>query len=121
MRGIQFMSIIQYAVEQDANILRGKNMHTLGQILLVLLDIYVWIIIASVIISWLIAFEVINVRNPQAANIVRLLNKVTEPVYKPIRKFIPPIGGIDITPIIVIIAIYLLQNLIAELFLFGPY
>lgn len=76
------------------------------------LTIYVWIIIANVIVSWLIVFEVINTRNPQARNLVSLLNRATEPVFKPIRKYIPPLGGIDLTPIVVIIGIYLLQNLI---------
>lgn len=90
-------------------------MNIIGQLLIFILDVYFYIIIASVIISWLIAFEVLNVKNPQAQNLIRLLNKVTEPVYKPLRKFIPPIGGIDITPIIVIFAIFLLQNLIVRM------
>ena len=91
-------------------------MHAIADVLNLALTVYIWIIIAGVIVSWLIAFEVINTRNPQAANLVRLLNKLTEPVYKPIRKFIPPIGGIDLTPIVVIIAIYLLQNAIIRIF-----
>lgn len=90
-------------------------MNIIGQLLIFLLDVYFYIIIASVIISWLIAFEVLNIRNPQAQNLINLLNKATEPVYKPLRKFIPPIGGIDITPIIVIFAIFLLQNLIVRM------
>jgi YggT family protein len=89
-------------------------MSVIGQLLLFALDVYFYIIIASVIISWLIAFEVLNLKNPQAQNLVNLLNKLTEPVYKPLRKFIPPIGGIDITPIIVIFAIFLLKNLIVR-------
>ncbi|MBI4030247.1 MAG: YggT family protein [Proteobacteria bacterium] len=89
-----------------------------GKLLYLALDIYMWIIIASVVVSWLIAFEVVNTRSPQAANLVRLLNKATEPVYKPLRKFIPPIGGIDITPIIVIFGIYLLQRIVAQLFIY---
>jgi len=87
----------------------------LGKILLLALDIYLWIIIISVAISWLIAFEVINVRNPQAANIVKGLEKVTEPVYRPLRKFIPPIGGIDLTPIAVIILISVAQHIVTRL------
>lgn len=90
-------------------------MYTLGKLLVLALDIYFWIIIAGVVISWLIAFEVINARNPQAGNLIRLLNKVTDPVYRPLRKFIPAIGGIDITPIIVIFGIFILQNIIIEL------
>ncbi len=96
-------------------------MAPIGQLLIFLLDVYFYIIIASVIISWLIAFEVLNVKNPQAQNLVNLLNKATEPVYKPLRKFIPPIAGIDITPIIVIFAIFLLQGLIASVFFSSPY
>lgn len=96
-------------------------MSIIGNLLIFLLDVYFYIIIASVIISWLIAFEVINVKNPQAQNLINLLNKVTEPVYKPLRKFIPPIGGIDITPIIVIFGIFLLQNLIVRIMYRLPY
>ena len=62
--------------------------------------------------SWLVAFEVINVRNQQAVNLLNLLRRLTDPVFRPIRKFIPSIGGIDITPIFVIIAIMLLQELV---------
>lgn len=88
-----------------------------GELLLLLLNIYFWIIVASVVLSWLIAFEVINTRNPQAANLVRLLNKATDPVYKPLRKYIPAIGGIDVSPIIVIFGIAILRYIVAMLFI----
>ena len=87
----------------------------IGKILIFCLEVYFWVIIASVVISWLIAFEVVNTRNQQAANLVDLLNRATEPVYKPIRKYIPPIGGIDLTPIVVIFGIYILTDLIYHL------
>lgn len=90
----------------------------LGKALLLLLDVFFWIIIIQVVMSWLIAFEVINVKNPQARNVVSLLNRITDPVYKPLRKFIPPIAGIDITPIIIIFAISLLKNLVVQVFFF---
>ncbi len=93
-------------------------MGIIGQILLFFLDICFWIIMLQVVISWLIAFEVINVRNAQAANFVRLLDRLTAPVYTPLRKIVPPIAGIDLTPIIVIFAIYLLKNLVVRIFLF---
>ena len=96
-------------------------MYLIGQLLIFALQIYTWIIIGGVIISWLIAFEVINVRNPQAANLVRLIDRVTEPVYRPVRKYVPPIGGIDISPIVIIFGIYILQQLIARLFFANPY
>ena len=91
----------------------------LGQILLLILNILFWIIIAQVVLSWLIAFDVINIRNAKAQNLIVLLNKVTDPIFKPLRKVIPAIGGIDITPIIVIFAISLLQKFIVSNFIYG--
>lgn len=93
-------------------------MYILGDLLIFLLDVCFWIIIIQVILSWLIAFEVINVRNQQAANFVRLIDKITAPVFTPLRKIIPPIAGIDLTPIIVIFAIYLLKHIVASIFFF---
>lgn len=89
----------------------------IGKLLLLALDIYFWIIIGSVVLSWLIVFDVVNTRNPQAANLVSLLAKATDPVYKPLRKYIPPIGGIDITPIVIIIGISVLKNIVFSLFI----
>src|ERR1035437_7109801 len=77
-------------------------MGVLVEFLLIALDIYIYIVIASAMVSWLIAFEVINIKNEQAANLVALLTRLTEPVYRPLRKYIPPLGGVDVTPIIVI-------------------
>lgn len=88
----------------------------IGQLLIFLLDVCFWIIIAQVVLSWLITFEVINIRNPQAANFIRLIDKITAPVYTPLRKVVPPIAGIDITPIILIFAIYLLKSMVASIF-----
>lgn len=90
----------------------------IGKILMLLLDVCFWVIIVQVVLSWLITFEVINIRNPQAANFVRLIDRITAPVYKPLRKIVPPIAGIDLTPIIVIFAIYLLKSLVASVFFY---
>lgn len=92
--------------------------HAIGSLLIFLLDVCFWIIIIQVVMSWLITFEVINIRNPQAANFVRLIDRITAPVFAPLRKIIPPIAGIDITPIIVIFAIYLLKSLVASIFFY---
>lgn len=94
-------------------------MVVIGEILLLVLEVFFWIIIAQVVVSWLIAFDVINIRNPQAANMVRLLNKATDWVYTPLRRFIPAIGGIDITPIIVIFGIYLAKHLVYSIFFYA--
>lgn len=92
----------------------------IGSLLLFALQLYFWIIILTVILSWLIAFEVINTRNEKAQNLIRLLNRATEPVYRPIRKYIPSIGGIDLSPIVVIFGIYILQRIVVRLFMI-PY
>ncbi len=88
----------------------------IGQILILALQIYTFLIIAQVVISWLVAFGVINTSNPQAYRLMRGLEKLIEPVMAPVRRFIPPIGGIDITPIIVIFGIMILERLIALIF-----
>jgi len=95
-------------------------MELIGIVLVWLLQLYVFIVIAQAVISWLVAFGVLNLSNPQAARLVELLNKLTEPVMAPIRRYIPPIGGIDITPIIVIFAIMLLKQLIVQIFFGHP-
>jgi YggT family protein len=76
------------------------------------LNIYIWILIAAAIFSWLYAFNVINSRNQFVNMIGRFLYAVTEPVLRPIRRYMPDLGGVDISPIIVFILIYLIQQLI---------
>ncbi|MGH1398509.1 MAG: YggT family protein [Alphaproteobacteria bacterium] len=79
------------------------------------ITVYIWIIILQVLVSWLIVFDVINVNNPQAQNLIDLMKRATDPVFKPLQKYVPPIGGIDVTPIIVILGLSLLQGFIAGL------
>ena len=87
-------------------------MYTIVNLLGLAIDVYIAIIIIQVAVSWLIIFEVINAAHPQAQNLIGLLKKATDPVYKPIQKYIPPIGGIDITPLVVILGRALLERLI---------
>src|SRR5580704_8411101 len=68
-----------------------------------LIQAVIWIIIANAIMSWLIAFDVINMRNATARQVVRFLDAVTRPLLKPFRRFIPTLGGIDVSPVILII------------------
>lgn len=89
----------------------------IGNLLLFLLDAFFWVIIIQVILSWLMAFDVINVRNPQGQNLIRLLNKLTDPIFVPLRRYIPAVAGIDFSPIVVIFGIYLLKNLIFRFFI----
>ena len=68
-----------------------------------LIQAVIWVVIANAIVSWLIAFDVINMRNATARQVVRFLDSVTRPILRPFRRFIPPLGGIDVTPVILII------------------
>jgi YggT family protein len=76
------------------------------------LNIYIWILIANAIFSWLYAFNVINTRNQFVNMIGRALYQMTEPALRPIRRFMPDLGGVDISPIILVLIIYLLQQII---------
>jgi YggT family protein len=74
------------------------------------LTILVWIIIANAILSWLVAFDVINLRHPFARQVAHFLDAVTRPVLAPFRRFVPPIGGIDITPVLALLVIQGVQS-----------
>jgi YggT family protein len=74
-----------------------------------LLTLYIYVLIAWAVLSWLIAFNVVNTRHPLVNAIVELLYRITEPVLRPIRRRIPNLGGIDISPIIVWIIIVFVQ------------
>jgi YggT family protein len=68
-----------------------------------------WIIIIQFVMSWLINFNVINRHQPMVGQIWYTLNRITEPVYRPIRRMLPDMGGIDFSPVIVLFALYALQ------------
>ena len=80
------------------------------------ITLYVWLLIASAVLSWLIAFNVVNLRNPIVMQLADFLDRVTEPALRPIRRILPNLGGIDISPIILILLLYFARNLIFELF-----
>lgn len=79
-----------------------------------LIDIYVWLLIASAIMSWLTSFNVVNTRNRVVYVIGDFLWRVTEPALRPIRRVIPSLGGIDISPVVLILALMFLKSLIFE-------
>lgn len=81
-----------------------------------LIEAYIFIIFADVVINWLLVFGVINTRNPQAKKIVELIRKLTDPVMNRVRPYIPPIGGFDLTPVLVIFGLMMLQKLVWVLF-----
>ena len=76
------------------------------------LDIYTWILIGSAVFSWLYAFNVVNSRNQFVASLGSFLFKVTEPVLRPIRRFMPDLGGVDISPIFALVIIYFIRQLL---------
>ena len=80
-------------------------------------NIFIIIVILQVAMSWLIAFDVVNAGNQQAENLIALLARVTDPLYKPLRKYVPPIGGIDITPLIVILIASFIRSALISLIL----
>ncbi|CAA0105423.1 Uncharacterised protein [Starkeya nomas] len=79
-----------------------------------LITLYVWILIGSAILSWLVAFNVVNPHNQFVRNVGEFLWRVTEPVLAPIRRLLPNLGGIDISPVILIILLYFIRNLVFE-------
>jgi YggT family protein len=84
-----------------------------------LLELLIWAIIISAIVSWLVAFDVINMRNKFVYNFSRFLDAVTRPVLRPFQRFIPPLGGVDISPIIVILILQGISNYLLPL-IFTP-
>ena len=80
-------------------------MRALLDVILLVLQIYVWLLIAAAVLSWLIAFNVVNTRNQFVATIGDFLYRITEPVLRPIRSMLPNLGGIDISPVILILII----------------
>ena len=76
------------------------------------LTLYVYVLIAAAVLSWLIAFNVVNTRSPVVSAIGEFLYRITEPVLRPIRNRLPNLGGIDISPIVVILIIFFIQSVI---------
>ena len=73
------------------------------------IQLAVLVVIVSAILSWLIAFDVLNVRNPTVYRIVATLDRIVSPMLAPIRRFVPPLGGLDLSPIILILLLQALQ------------
>lgn len=87
-------------------------MRVILELILIILDIYWWVLLAMIIMSWLISFNVVNTRNQFVATIWRILNQLTEPLLAPIRRVMPNFSGLDISPIILFLGIFLIQRVI---------
>jgi YggT family protein len=89
-------------------------MRSILYVILLILDLYIWILIAAAILSWLVAFNVVNARNQFVAMIGDFLYRITEPVLRPIRNLMPNLGGLDLSPVIVILIIILIKDIIVR-------
>jgi YggT family protein len=78
------------------------------------ITIYIWLLIAQAVLSWLLAFGVVNRYNRAVATIGDFLWRITDPLLRPIRRFLPDLGGIDISPVVLILLLYFVRNLMFE-------
>jgi YggT family protein len=87
-------------------------MHELLDFISYLITLYIYVIIATAVMSWLIAFNVVNLYNPLVRSIWQALNALTEPLQRPIRRMLPDMGGVDISPVVLILACMFVQLVI---------
>ena len=92
-------------------------MYSILQLFSTVITIYIWALIISAVMSWLVAFNVINTQNRFVYMVGDFLYRITEPVLRPIRRFIPMLGGIDISPIVLILGLVFARNLLFEIFI----
>ncbi|AWN37800.1 YggT family protein [Methylobacterium radiodurans] len=87
-------------------------MYALLWLINTVINLFIYVLIASAVLSWLVAFNVVNVRNPIVAQIGEVLYRLTEPALRPIRNLLPNLGGVDISPVILILLLLFVQRLI---------
>ena len=89
-------------------------MRSILYVILIVLDLYIWLLIAAAVLSWLVAFNVVNARNQFVAMVGDFLYRVTEPLLRPIRNMLPSLGGIDVSPVVLILIIILIKDVIVR-------
>jgi YggT family protein len=82
-------------------------------LVITILDLYFYVIIAAVIASWLVGFGIINAYNPIARSILRALHALTEPIFGPVRRILPALGGLDLSPLVVLLLLSFVRNWLA--------
>ena len=95
-------------------------MYSLLWLISTVINIYIWILIASAVLSWLVAFNVVNTRNQFVAMVGDVLYRLTEPVLAPIRRILPNFGGLDISPVVLILLLIFVRNCSSRYFLGAP-
>lgn len=93
-------------------------MIALAKLINAVVNIFIFILIVQVIMSWLIAFNVVNTRNRFVYMVADISYKLTEPVLRPIRRILPNLGGLDISPVVLILLLYFVRDLLFEYVLF---
>jgi YggT family protein len=88
-------------------------MRALFLVIDLILQAYIWLLIAAAVLSWLVAFNVVNARNQVVAMVGDFLYRITEPLLRPIRSVLPDLGGIDISPVVLILIIIFIRYVIA--------
>ena len=89
-------------------------MYALLNLVHTVITIYIWLLIIQAVLSWLVAFNIVNRHNRAVAMVGDFLWRVTEPLLRPIRRILPDLGGIDISPVILILLLWFLDNLMFE-------
>lgn len=89
-------------------------MHALADFIHHAVTIYIYLLIAAALMSWLAAFNVINTRNRFVYTVLNFLFRVTEPALRPVRRIVPTLGGIDVSPVILILLLYFIRDLIVD-------
>ena len=89
-------------------------MNALFNLIANVIDLYIWVLILAVVASWLISFNVINTTNRVVYVVVDFLYRATEPVLRPIRRFLPNLGGLDISPIVLVLLLIFVQDLLRD-------
>ena len=87
-------------------------MHALIGFIAMVISLYIWVVIISAIFSWLIAFDVVNRRNRAVYTVADSLYRLTEPALRPIRKVLPDLGGLDISPVILILGLIFIRDVV---------
>ena len=80
--------------------------------IVMVVDLYIWVIIGSAVLSWLVAFGVVNTSNRFVYTLGDMLHRLTEPALRPIRQFVPDLGGIDISPVVLILGLIFIKNVV---------
>lgn len=96
-------------------------MHALFSLIVNVIELYIWLLIGSAVLSWLVVFQVVNTRNRGVMVIGDFLYRITEPALRPIRRVLPNMGGMDLSPVVLILVLIFVQRLIADNFVYSNF